>query len=324
MKGDLAAQPHPLAVACSRSRTYTHLKERPIMTTEHLSVRYQGLDSWPSLDILSACLEGQMAAVGAVRPALPAIAQAAEAAAERLRKGGRLVYVGAGTSARIGVQDGTELPPTFDWPEDRLIYLMAGGEGSLLNAMENAEDSVESGIADIRSATIGPNDVVIGVAASGNTPYTVAALQEAKDRGAQTIGVSNNDQARILAISSHPILAITGEEVLAGSTRMKAGTAQKVILNLLSTLIMIRLGRAYSSMMVNMRATNAKLRKRSAIMVMEITGCNEETASVALAEADGAVKTAALIVLGLDRAEAEALLESNQDNLRLALSHLGR
>lgn len=291
------------------------------MTTENFSTRFQELDSWSSLEILSAFYEGQLSAVAAVRSALPAIAAAAEEAAERLRRGGRLVYVGAGTSGRIGVQDGTELPPTFNWPDDRVVYLIAGGEGAIMKAVENAEDSVEEGVAGIRAAGIGPNDVVIGVAASGKTPFTIAALEEARSRGAQTIGISNNAGAPILAISSHPVLAETGEEVIAGSTRMKAGTAQKIILNLLSSLIMVRLGRVYRGLMVDMRATNAKLRRRSEVMVAQITGCDDATAVEALRQADGDMKLAALIALGIDASEARAALARSDGNLRKALAH---
>src|SRR5918997_3635542 len=176
------------------------------MATEHRSTRYEDLDSWPSLDILSAFYEGQLSAAAAVRGALPAIAVAAESAVERLRGGGRLVYVGAGTSGRIGVQDGAELPPTFNWPDERVVYLMAGGEGALLRAVENAEDSVEDGRARIREAGVGPADVVVGVAASGTTPFTVAALRDATALGAQTVGVSNNGGAPILTACTHPIL----------------------------------------------------------------------------------------------------------------------
>jgi N-acetylmuramic acid 6-phosphate etherase len=292
------------------------------MATENFSTRFQELDSWPSLDILSAFYEGQLSAIAAVRPALPAIASAAEEAAARLRRGGRLVYVGAGTSGRIGVQDGTELPPTFNWPDDRLIYLIAGGEGAILRAVENAEDSVEEGIAGIRSADIGPNDVVIGAAASGSTPFTIAALKEAGSRGAQTIGVSNNAGAPILGACSHPILAETGEEVIAGSTRMKAGTAQKVILNLLSSLIMVRLGRVYGGLMVDMRATNAKLRRRSEVMVSQITGCDDATAVAALGQAGGDLKTASLIALGAQMSDAQAALSRHDGNLRKALAEI--
>jgi N-acetylmuramic acid 6-phosphate etherase len=294
------------------------------MATENFSTRFQELDSWPSLDILSAFYEGQLSAVAAVRPALPAIAAAAEEAAARLRQGGRLVYVGAGTSGRIGVQDGTELPPTFNWPDDKLVYLIAGGEGAIIRAVENAEDSVEEGIEGIRNADIGSNDVVIGAAASGSTPFTIAALKEAGSRGAQTIGVSNNAGAPILEACSHPIVAETGEEVIAGSTRMKAGTAQKVILNLLSSLIMVRLGRVYGGLMVDMRATNAKLRRRSEVMVSQITGCDDATAIEALGQANGDLKTAALIALGAPASDAQAALNRHDGNLRKALAEIAK
>ncbi|MCB5174290.1 MULTISPECIES: N-acetylmuramic acid 6-phosphate etherase [Microvirga] len=294
------------------------------MATENFSTRFQDLDSWPSLDILSAFYEGQLSAVAAVRPSLPAIAAAAEDAAERLRRGGRLVYVGAGTSGRIGVQDGTELPPTFNWPDDRIVYLIAGGEGAIMRAVENAEDSVEEGIAGVKKADVGADDVVIGVAASGRTPYTIAALTEAKARGAQTIGISNNAGAPILEACSHPILAETGEEVIAGSTRMKAGTAQKIILNLLSTLVMVRLGRVYGGLMVDMRATNAKLRRRSEVMVSQITGCDDATAIEALGKADGDLKSAALVALGASPDDARATLARSGGNLRQALSQFSR
>jgi N-acetylmuramic acid 6-phosphate etherase len=290
------------------------------MATEHLSSRFQDLDSWPSLEILSAFYEGQLSAVAAVRSSLPAIAEAAEEAVERLRRGGRLVYAGAGTSGRIGVQDGTELPPTFNWPDEKIVYLIAGGEGAIMKAVENAEDSIDEGVAGIREANVGPDDVVIGVAASGRTPFTVAALQEARTRGAQTIGISNNAGATILHICSHPIVADTGEEVVAGSTRMKAGTAQKIILNLLSTLIMVRLGRVYRGLMIDMRATNAKLRRRSEIMVSQITGCDEETAIAALRKARGDMKVAALIALGAEPVDAQAILARSDGNLRAALA----
>jgi N-acetylmuramic acid 6-phosphate etherase len=291
-----------------------------MMATEHFSTRFQDIDTWPSLDVLSAFYEGQLSAVAAVRSSLPTIAAAAEEAAARLRRGGRLVYVGAGTSGRIGVQDGTELPPTFNWPDDQLVYLIAGGDRAIMKAVENAEDSVEEGTAGIRNHQIGPNDVVIGIAASGRTPFTIAALKEAASRGAQTIGISNNTDAPILDACSHPILADTGEEVIAGSTRMKAGTAQKVILNLLSSLIMVRMGRVYRGLMVNMRATNAKLRRRSEIMVMQITDCDEATAADAILQANGDLKTAVLIATGATAQDAQEALARHDGNLRQALA----
>ena len=292
------------------------------MATENLSPRYLELDAWSSTDALIALYEGQLAAVAAVRSALPAIASAAEAAVPGLQRGGRLVYVGAGTSGRIGVQDGAELPPTFDWPDDKLVFAMAGGEGAFLRAVENAEDSTTEGSAIIVNAAVNTDDVVIGLAASGTTPFTIAALRGARERGAVTIGLANNRGAPLLEACSHPILVETGEEVVAGSTRMKAGTSQKIVLNLLSTLIMIRLGRVYRGMMVHMRATNAKLRRRAEIMVARITGCTEAEAADALAQGDGSVKLAAIMVKGIARAEAEALLDRHGGNLRSAFGEL--
>lgn len=292
------------------------------MATENLSPRYLELDAWSSTDALIALYEGQLAAVAAVRSALPAIASAAEAAVPGLQRGGRLVYVGAGTSGRIGVQDGAELPPTFDWPDDKLVFAMAGGEGAFLRAVENAEDSTTEGSAIILNAAVNTDDVVIGLAASGTTPFTIAALREARARGAVTIGLANNRGTPLLDACSHPILVETGEEVVAGSTRMKAGTSQKIVLNLLSTLIMIRLGRVYRGMMVHMRATNAKLRRRAEIMVARITGCTEAEAADALAQGDGSVKLAAIMVKGIGRAEAEALLDRHGGNLRSAFGEL--
>ena len=290
------------------------------MATEDVSPRFHDLDAWPTDEAARALYEGQLAAVAAVQPALGAIAAAAEAAAERLRRGaGRLVYVGAGTSGRIGVQDGAELGPTFDWPEDRTLFLMAGGDGALLRAVENAEDSRTEGAGRIAAAAVGSDDVVVGLAASGATPFTVAALAEAGRRGALTVGVGNNPDGPILACD-HPILVETGVEVLAGSTRMKAGTAQKVVLNLFSTLVMIRLGRVYAGLMVDMRATNAKLRRRGARMVADIAGCAEAEAEAALGRANGDLKLAVLLAAGLDPAEARDRLEAAGGNLRAALA----
>lgn len=296
---------------------------RAVMRTEDASARYVDLDAWGGLDILQALWEGQLAAVAAVGPALPALEAAARAAEPGLREGGRLVYVGAGTSARIGVQDGAELPPTFDWPEAQLGFAIAGG-GALLRAVENAEDSGADGAAWIARAEVGPRDVVVGLAASGITPFTVEALKAARARGAVTIGISNNPEAPILREAAHGILAATGAEVLAGSTRMKAGTAQKVILNLFSTLVMIRLGRVYRGRMVAMRATNRKLRARGVAMVSELAGCPADTAADALARAEGDIKRAVLLAGGMSQARADDLLLRHDGSLRRALREVGR
>ena len=290
--------------------------------TEADSPRTEDLDAWSSLQALEAMWEGQLAAVAAVRPALPAIAAAAEAAAVRLTGGGRLAYVGAGTSGRIGVQDGSELPPTFDWPADRLLLLMAGGAAAFTAAVEGAEDRADAGAGDVAAHGIGPADVVVGLAASGGTPYTVAAVEEAGRRGALTVGLANSAGSALLRAAAHPILVETGAEAVAGSTRMKAGTAQKVVLNLFSTLVMVRLGRVYRGRMVDMVARNAKLRRRAERMLGELTGCEADAGRAALQAADGKVKLAVLILRGMTREQAGTLLAAHGGDLRRAVARI--
>ncbi|MCW3476127.1 N-acetylmuramic acid 6-phosphate etherase [Limobrevibacterium gyesilva] len=292
--------------------------------TESISSRFRDLDTWDPATILEVLWEGQLAAVAAVRSALPAIAQAAEASWPRLRQGGRLVYAGAGTSGRIGVQDGAELPPTFDWPQQRLVLLMAGGEPAFTRAIENAEDDRDAAIAAIAHHAIGPDDVVLGTAASGNTAFTTTAIAESARRGALTIGIANSPGGTLLQAAAHPILVETGAEAIAGSTRMKAGTAQKIVLNLFSTLVMVRLGRVHQGLMVDMQARNEKLRRRAQRMLHHLTGRDDAAIRTALDAAGGRVKTAVLILEGLDRTEAESLLERSGGVLRTALADLRR
>lgn len=289
------------------------------MTTEHNDPKYDDLDAWPTLDAVAAMWDGQVQAVAAVRAALPAIARAADVAAATLGAGGRIVYVGAGTSARIAVQDGVELPPTFGWPTDRLAYATAGGPEALVASAEGAEDDAAAGAAAIEALAVGPSDVVIGVSASGTTPYTLAALRTAAGRRAVTIAVANNPGAPLLAAAAHPILAETGGEVIAGSTRMKAGTAQKVVLNLLSSAIMVRRGGVYRGMMVAMPPTNAKLRRRAVAIVARIAHCAPAAAEAALAAAGNDIKIAVLVCGGLDAAGARERLARHGGNLRAAL-----
>jgi N-acetylmuramic acid 6-phosphate etherase len=296
----------------------------PPAGTESISPRFSHLDRWPPGEVLLALWQGQLAAVAAVHAALPAIASAVEAALPHLRAGCRLVYVGAGTSGRIGVQDGAELPPTFDWPEDRLVLLMAGGASAFTHSIENAEDNQAAAEADIAAHAIGPGDVVIGVAASGSTPYTVTAIAAAKRCGALTIGVANSAGSPLLAAAEHPILVETGSEAIAGSTRLQAGTAQKVVLNLISTLAMVGLGRVHRGLMVDMNARNAKLRQRAQRMLRELTGADEASIHTALDTAGGRVKVAALVLRGLDRAAAESLLAQHGGHLHAALVALGQ
>jgi N-acetylmuramic acid 6-phosphate etherase len=289
------------------------------MSTEHVDPRYAELDGWSTAEMLAAMYEGQLAAAAAVQPALEAIARAVEDAASALKQTGRIVYAGAGTSGRIGVQDGTELSPTFNWPAERLLFLMAGGMGALVKSAEAAEDSQADGARSIADANIGPGDVVIGLAASGTTPYTVGALRAAHARGAVTIGISSNPAAPLLGVVRHPILLRTGSEVVAGSTRMKAATAQKIVLNLFSTALMVKFGRVYQGLMVHMRATNAKLRRRAAGIVSRITGCSPEDAARYVEAANGDVKIAILLALGSSVTDSGPLLARHDGNLRAAI-----
>jgi len=272
--------------------------------------------------VLQTFWESQMAATAAVLPALPQIETAAEAAVECLRSGnGRLVYAGAGTSGRIGVQDGAELPPTFGWPEARLVLMMAGGPAAFTQAIENAEDDTAAAAHEIAAQRIGPGDVVIGIAASGSTPFTLAALQAARAAGACTIAVANAAGGAILTAAEFPILAETGAEPIAGSTRLKAGTAQKVVLNLFSSLVMIRLGHVYRGLMVDMQARNAKLRVRARRMLAHLTDAAPDDIEVALNATHGRVKPAVLMLMvGCNAGVADAVLARHRGHLRAALT----
>jgi N-acetylmuramic acid 6-phosphate etherase len=288
--------------------------------TEQLDPRFADLDAWTTEAMLRALWEGQLAAIAAVGPALPTIERAIEAMVPRLQAGGRIIYVGAGTSGRIGVQDGSELPPTFHWPVERVAFVMAGGLGALTRSVEGAEDDAPAGAKEMDRLSIGPNDVVIGLAASGSTPFTIAAVARARECGALTISLANNPQAPLLTAAAHPLLIETGPEAIAGSTRMKAGTAHKIVLNLISTGVMIRLGRVHGSLMVEMRPTNVKLRARAIGMVARISGCDRAAAETALDATQGDIKAAVLVAHGASAAEAAQRLEAAKGRLRDALT----
>jgi N-acetylmuramic acid 6-phosphate etherase len=294
------------------------------MATEQISPRYLNLDSWSTAEIVAAMYEGQLSAAAAVRGALADIASAVDDAVPALQRGGRIVYAGAGTSGRIAVQDGTELPPTFGWPADRIVYAMAGGLGALVESVEGAEDDEEAGAAAMADARIGPDDVVLGIAASGTTPFTIGALRAATIAGAVTIALANNAGAPLFVVARHRILVESGTEVIAGSTRMKAGTAQKIVLNLFSSAVMVQLGRVYLGLMVHMRASNTKLRQRAEGMIRQIVGCDAKDAARLVEQAEGDVKTAVLLGFGLDPDEAAAVLERHEGNLRHAVDELRR
>lgn len=290
-------------------------------TTESASSRFSTLEDWSSTDLVTGILEGQYSAISAVQAATPALVEAIDRGAERLARGGRLIYMGAGTSGRIATQDGSELPPTFNWPYERAITLMAGGQSAVFRAVEGAEDSEQLAVEALDDIGIAENDVVIALAASGRTPYAIGGLVHARKLGALTIAIFNNRGGRLGEVAEIPVLIDTGAEVLAGSTRMKAGTAQKAALNCISTGVMIRLGFVYRGLMVEMKPTNTKLQDRAVKMVATLTDTDYATAQVALATAGGVIKLATVMLLkGLDRAEAEAVLARTGGNLRTALA----
>lgn len=294
-------------------------------STEDSNDRFADLDLWSDQQILDALVDGQRRAVDAVGQATPQIAAAARALADGLRQGGRLVYAGAGSSISIAVQDGAELPGTFGLPLRRIHFLIAGGTTSLIDIDGQAEDDEMAGAAGATALKLQVHDVLIGVSASGRTRYTVAAAEVARKAGATVIGIASNLASPLLSAATHPIHLATGAEVIAGSTRMGAGTAQKCTLGLLSTLSQIRLGNVYGDMMVNVQANNEKLRQRAIGMVVKIAGVNQARAAEALQATGGHIKPAVLLCAGArDLAVAEALLRSQQNNLRLALEQLAR
>ncbi|GBQ94020.1 N-acetylmuramic acid 6-phosphate etherase [Asaia krungthepensis] len=291
----------------------------PVLQTEHPDPRYASIELWPTATILDALAEAQMAATALVRAAVPSLEVAVEAALPRLRDGGRLFYVGAGTAGRVGMQDGVELTPTYGWPAERLVMLLAGGSGAVSQAAEGAEDDEATARAEMAAHHVGPHDVVFGIAASGNTPYTCAALSAGRAAGALTIGISCVPEARLLREAECGITLPTGSEAVAGSTRLKAGTAQKAALNLLSTTLMIRLGHVYQGLMVDMRVTNAKLARRAIGMVRRLAGGSDEEIGAALKQAGGNVKRAVLLRHGMSLDQAEQALEAARGDLHIVL-----
>ncbi|MFC4638321.1 N-acetylmuramic acid 6-phosphate etherase [Deinococcus hohokamensis] len=291
--------------------------------TESLAARYPDLDRLSPHALVQVFADDQLQALQAVQAAVPALTAAVEAARGRLEAGGRLVYAGAGTSGRLGMLDATELTPTFSWPPERAVPLLAGGVRAMREAVEGAEDDTAAGAADVRGAGVGPGDVLIAVAASGTTPYVLAAAAEARAAGALTVGLSNNPGTPLLSAVDCPVLLDTGAEVISGSTRLKAGTAQKIALNILSSALMVTLGKVYGHLMVDLRASNAKLEARALRLVQHATGVPEAEAEVALHAAGGRVKTAIVMLrLGVDAAEAELRLARSGGHARTTLGEL--
>lgn len=292
------------------------------MQTEHINPQHADLDLQSDEAILTLLLNSQQQAVDAVRAVQPVVASAVTAAAARLasHNQGRLILVGAGASGRIAVQDGAELWPTYGWPAERLILQIAGGEGALLHSIEGVEDDRHNAQQQVKQFNVHQHDVVLGLAASGRSPWTCAWIEAARGLGALTIGFSNNADAPLLSAAEHPVLLDSGPEVLAGSTRMAAGTAQKIVLNLFSTLLMVRLNRTHGNLMVDMAATNIKLEHRRIKMMQTVLPeLSEADARKALDAANGWVKLAVLMAKGLSRDGGEALLVEHAGSLRHAL-----
>ncbi|MDT0388316.1 N-acetylmuramic acid 6-phosphate etherase [Streptomyces dubilierae] len=290
------------------------------LTTEAFRPDLADIDRLPTLDI-ARLMNGEDATVaGAVAARLPEIAAAIDAVARRMARGGRLVYAGAGTAGRLGVLDASECPPTFNTDPSRVVGLIAGGPGAVVTSVEGAEDSRELARADLEPLGLTPDDTVVGISASGRTPYAVGAVEHARDRGCLTVGLSCNPGSPLAAAAEHGIEIVVGPELLTGSTRLKAGTAQKLVLNMLSTITMIRLGKTYGNLMVDVRASNDKLRARSHRIVALATGAGDEEIERALAATDGEVKHAILTILaGVDAPTAARLLEESGGHLRAAL-----
>ncbi|NEY34231.1 N-acetylmuramic acid 6-phosphate etherase [Streptomyces sp. PRKS01-65] len=291
------------------------------LATEAFRPELSGIDRLPTLEI-ARLMNGEDATVpAAVAERLPEIAAAIDAVAARMARGGRLVYAGAGTAGRLGVLDASECPPTFNTAPGQVTGVIAGGPEAMVAAVEGAEDSRDLARADLDALGIAPDDTVVGISASGRTPYAVGAVEHARARGALTIGLSCNAGSALAAAADHGIEVVTGPELVTGSTRLKAGTAQKLVLNMISTITMIRLGKTYGNLMVDVRASNDKLRARSRRIVALATGAGDEEIERALAAADGEVKHAILILLAdVDGPAAARLLEDSGGHLRAALA----
>jgi N-acetylmuramic acid 6-phosphate etherase len=295
--------------------------ELETLTTEAFRPELSGIDRLSTLEI-AKIMNGEDATVPtAVATRLPLIAAAIDDIADRMSRGGRLIYAGAGTAGRLGVLDASECPPTFNTDPAEVVGLIAGGPSAMVASIEGAEDSKELAAADLEALSLTPDDTVVGVSASGRTPYAVGAVEHARVRGALTVGLSCNADSALAAAADHGIEIVVGPELLTGSTRLKSGTAQKLVLNMLSTITMIRLGKTYGNLMVDVRASNEKLRARSRRIVALATGASDEEIERALAATDGEVKNAILTILGeVDGPTAARLLAESKGHLRAALA----
>lgn len=290
------------------------------LTTESRNPASAAIDSLSAIEIVRLINQQDAAVADAVANQAESIAAAVDVIADRMRHGGRLIYIGAGTSGRLGVLDASECPPTFSTPPELVVGLIAGGQPALTRAIEGAEDVPSKGAQDLDEAAVSDKDVVVGIATSGRTPYVVGALRHAKQKGVFTIGFSCNEECDLCPFADIMITPVVGPEVISGSTRMKAGTATKMVLNMLTTGAMVRMGKTYGNLMVDLRATNQKLGQRSRRIVSEVTGLSIKQSEVLLHRCGGEVKTAIVASQkSVKPSVARALLEQSHGHLRAAL-----
>lgn len=290
------------------------------LITEQRNPNSMQLDSLSAQELVALINREDQQVALAVEKCLPQIALAVEKIVAAFERGGRLVYVGAGTSGRLGVLDASECPPTYGVKPEMVVGLIAGGDHALRHPIEGAEDNVQQGQADLEEIDFSARDVLVGIAASGRTPYVLGALNYAKQLGATTVSIASNPNSKMAEVADIAIETVVGPEVLTGSSRMKSGTAQKLVLNMLTTASMVLIGKCYQNLMVDVQASNEKLKARALKIVMEATECDNEAAANVLAKANGQVKLAILMQLsGLDALEAQSLLDKSNGKLRQAL-----
>ncbi|WP_272572909.1 N-acetylmuramic acid 6-phosphate etherase [Providencia sp. PROV250] len=291
------------------------------MVTESRNAASTNIDQLSTIDMLQVINNEDKQVPLAVEKVLPQVAQLVDKVAQAFLNGGRLIYVGAGTSGRLGILDASECPPTYGTPHEQVVGLIAGGHQAIFRAVENTEDKPELGEQDLLNIQFNDKDVLVGIAASGRTPYVLGALAYARKVGAATASISCNPNSPVANAADIAITPIVGPEVVTGSSRMKAGTAQKLVLNMITTGAMIRIGKVFGNLMVDVEATNAKLVERQVKIVMEATECDRQTAELALQQCQRHCKTAILMILsGLDAQEARQLLSDNQGFIRTALN----
>ena len=290
------------------------------LITEQRNPNSMHVDSLSALEIVQLMNEEDKQVPLAIEKCLPQIAQAVERIVAAFQQGGRLVYIGAGTSGRLGVLDASECPPTFGVSPEMVKGIIAGGERALRHPIEGAEDSKAQAVVDLQTIQFSSKDVLVGIAASGRTPYVIGALEYAKSLGSVTVSIASNPNSAMANIVDIAIDTVVGPEVLTGSSRLKSGTAQKLVLNMLTTTSMILMGKCYQNLMVDVQASNEKLKARAIRIVMQATDCDKALAEETLKQADQNAKLAIMMILsGLDRAQAEALLEKHHGKLQLAL-----